>query len=153
VGVVIGALASSDATAATPAAHRGIPVSSFADNLFAEMGVPVLKEYVGEESEGAYLTPRGGTRAGPFDVILEHVATQRTENGSGRTLEHVQIAKFPKQEGLPFWTGTTLVGMTVTIGDVDWAFDLVEALSDSMAVVRLTRRGTSEVSRPGFRRT
>ena len=129
-------------------------MSSLADHLFEEFGLPVLQEYVGEDpldDGGAYLTPRGGSRAGPFDVILEHATTQRIEN-DGRTFEHGLVAKFPKQTGLPFWDGGSLIGLVVTIGDEDWAVDLVENLSDSMAVVRLMRRATSEVSRPGYRK-
>jgi len=127
-------------------------MSSLADELFEDFAVPVLLEHAGQ-ADAAYLTARGEAQTGPFDVILEHAVTQRIENDSGRTLEHSLIAKFPVQAPLPFWTGASLVGLIVTIDGTDWVLDLVENLSDSLAVVRLLRRATSEVSRPGFRRT
>jgi len=125
-------------------------MGTLAGLLFEEFGLPVLQECVGQ-SAAAYLTPRGGPRAGPFDVIVENVTTQR-EDGDGRTLEHVLIARFPIQDGLPFWSGANLVGLAVEIRGEAWACKLVENLSDSLATVRLTRRATSEVARPGYRR-
>lgn len=127
-------------------------MGSLADSLFSEFGLPVLQEQVGEEQQIAYLTALAEEPTGPFDVILEHVATQRVENDDGRKLEHELIAKFPRQDGLPFWSGTNLIGLAATIGGVVWSVDLVQSLSDSLATVRLVRKATSEVSRPGFRR-
>jgi hypothetical protein len=125
-------------------------MGSFVDQLFSAIGLPVLRGCLGEDN-GAYLTPRGGQRSGPFDVILENHTQQRIENNDGRTLEHELIAKFPKQDGLPFWTGRSLVGLIVTLDGDEWALDLVQSLSESFAVVRLQRRASSEASRPGFR--
>ena len=124
---------------------------SLADSLFSTFGLPPLMDIAGD-ADLAYLTPRGGEAAGPFDVILENETTQRIDDDSGRKYEHQRIVKFPLQDGLPFWTGQSLVGLVVAIGGVDWNFDLVEALSESLATVRLVRRATSEMSRPGFRR-
>jgi len=112
----------------------------------------VLQEHVAEATPTAYLAALAEDPSGPYDVILGHVAAQRIENESGQTIEYELIANFPRQNGLPFWSGTNLVGLTATIDGVAWAVDLVQALSDSMATVRLVRRATAEVSRQGFRR-
>jgi hypothetical protein len=126
-------------------------MSSFADNLFQRMGVPVLMEYLGDRV-GAYLTPRGGVQSGPFKAILRHQDTQIVENDAGQSKVHVQIVGFPRQDGLPFWSEVALIGLTVTIDSVAWAYELTESLSESIAIVKLVRRPTVEVARGGYRR-
>ena len=127
----------------------GLPC--FVDQLFAAKGVPVLQKFLGDDA-GAYLTPRGGPKAGPFPVILWNAETQTVDDDSGKKFQHIQIADFPRHDGLPFWSGVSLVGLVVTIEGVDWSFELVESLSDSMATVKLNRRATTEVTHCGFRR-
>jgi hypothetical protein len=124
---------------------------SFADDLFTEAALPALQEFAGDPA-AATLTTRGGDESGPFDAILEHEQTQRIEGDAGRVLEHSRLAKFPYHADLPFWTGGNLLGLIVTIAGVDWMVDLVENVSPSLATVKLVRRATSEVSRPGYRK-
>jgi hypothetical protein len=115
------------------------------------VGLPALEEFAGEPA-AITLTTRAGDESGPFDAVLEHVQSQRIENESGRVFEHSRVAKFPYDADLPFWTGASLVGLTATIGGVEWMVDLIENLSPSLATVRLVRRATAEVSRPGYRK-
>jgi hypothetical protein len=126
-------------------------LSSLADDLFAEMGIPVLEDFLGDRT-GVYLKARGGEPTGPFAATIQNATTEKTEGEAGRGWQHVRIASFPVQDGLPFWSGQHLIGLVVTIAGVEWNFDCVQRLSDSMATVRLVRRTTAEISRPGLRR-
>jgi hypothetical protein len=124
---------------------------SLADQLFAEMAVPVLMASSGDAAS-VYLTPRGGQRSGPYDAILENEGQREVDNDSGRTYVHERTLKFPLQNGLPFWSGQSLVGLVATIAGVEWAVELVDDLSPTWATVKLVRKAASEVSRPGYRK-
>ena len=123
---------------------------SLADDLFTAMGVPTLMATSGNPAS-VLLTPRGGQQTGPFDAILEDIGTREVADSQGEIFLRERLAKFPLQDGLPFWSGTKLVGMVATIAGQDWVVDVVEDLSPNVATVKLMRREAHEVSRPGYR--
>jgi len=126
-------------------------MTSTFDDLFGQLAVPVLMEHLGESVAGVYLTPKGGEQLGPFEAIAGPQSTVEADSSDAKQKKHQRIVEFPVQDGLPFWDGRSLVGATVTIGGVDWALEIVETVSPSLATVRVIRRAANEVSRPGYR--
>jgi len=126
-------------------------MSSTFDGLFGQLAVPALMQHLGEAVAGVYLTPKGGQKLGPFEAIVDPQTTVEADSSDAKQKKHVRIVQFPVQTGLPFWDGRSLIGATVEIGGVDWALEAVETLSPSVATVRVIRRVTNEVSRPGYR--
>ena len=58
----------------------------------------------------------------------------------------------PRAEGLPFWDAAPATNVTFAIAGVEYAVERVLNRTEGMVTLELVRRGTIEVSRPGYRR-
>lgn len=119
------------------------------DDLFAEMGLPLLKEQLGET---VTYTPAGGENV-ELTAIVGPEETEETEDLEGitqRRVRQVTIATDPDGD----WGGVAAPGTndSLTIGGVEYAVEAIEAQSASLTQMRLVRRGVAEKARMGYRK-
>jgi hypothetical protein len=127
-------------------------MSSLFDGLMNEIGRPLLEEYF-DDADGIDYFDAGGTPAGRYDAAIGRERSEEVMVGDGmtRAWRQVRSVNFPKQDGLPFWNSEQAVG-TFEFAGVAYAFEAVESLGETFAVVRLVRIGISEHAREGYRR-
>ena len=124
---------------------------SLLDDLMFELGQPLIEEHLADVGGVEYFHP-DGTPAGDFTAVI---GGERSEEilgleGRSRQWKQVRSVDFPRQDGLPFWTAGAAVG-TFAIGAVGYAFEAVESLTPTSAVVRLVRIGLIEQAKAGYR--
>ncbi len=128
------------------------------DTLYADVGVPLLVGFFGHDGvDGGFdYTKPDGQPGGHFDAILGPEKTEEDSTDEGRTIRRIRQAAIPRQAGLLFWSEPPSMKGTFTINDgagpVEYAVESIEAITESFAYVRLVRRGSAELSRPGYRR-
>lgn len=118
--------------------------------LFAGTAAPLLLDHFGQEGN-LYVTA-DGTPAAEFDAIVTPERAEEQQTVEGTVLRYVRELKIPRQEGLPFWDDTPSSYGRVWVGNVQYAIDVIEAVTESFVYLRLVRVGVAEGSRPAYRR-
>jgi len=121
------------------------------DELFGPAAAMVLMDHFGDDAGVDYTHP-DGTSGGHFEAIVGAERTEEVLTDAGRDLRKVRQLKIPRQEGLPFWDQGPSAFGRFTYRTVEYAVDVVEAVTASFIYLRLLRVGPAEHSRPAYRR-
>jgi hypothetical protein len=121
------------------------------DQLFAAAGRPVLMGQFGDDAGLDYTHP-DGTADGHFEAIVGPERTEEQPALDGRILRRVREVKIPRQEGLPFWDEVPSSFGRFTYREIEYAVDVIEAVTENFIYLRLLRVAAAEHSRPGYRR-
>ncbi|MFZ5785123.1 MAG: hypothetical protein ACOY3Y_01665 [Acidobacteriota bacterium] len=126
---------------------------SLFDDLFSDLGAPLLADELGGETWSYWAETPGGTRGGapqPITVIEEAERTVEESVESGRSQLRTRVIKIVRR-GSPFEAGPPSLGAKFAKGDLEYALESIQSITPSMIELVLVRRGAIEKSRPGYR--
>jgi len=116
---------------------------SAVDDLFAEVGEPLLQEQLGD---AVTYTDADGNASSVTAIVGEQELTDESIDDGRRHKRSREVVLFT--DDVP----TVSLRGTVTIDSEVWAIEAIESLTGVSATVRVVRDESAERSRPDYRR-